>query len=337
MRSCVIALVLLAAGCPNNPQCKNDWKPVGPLDRPLLSAWEVPGTGEVYTVGGGLGATGLGALALHWNGSSWQSLPVNRPESLWWVWGTDDGKDVWMVGEQGLILRWDGTTVTTVTSGTTATLYGVWGTSSSDVWIVGGTPNRGTAAPNDIVLHWDGQALSTTDSPMPKGATFFKVWGAGTTDLWVSGEGGTMWHRTATGWADESSQLATRASVTTVHGCSSTDVWAVAGQEIFHFDGTSWSPAPGVQALSGTNGVSCSPATVLVVGNGGLKLIFDRATHTWTDDTLVEPYDADFHGALVEKSGDLWAVGGNFNAPASSGRSGSIAFFGCPVPLSPQH
>ncbi len=118
-----------------------------------------------------------------------------------------------MVGEQGLILRWDGSSLTQVVTGTSATLYGVWGSSSSDVWIVGGTPNQGSAAPNDLVYHWDGQSLTSTDAPTPKGAAFFKVWGSAPGDLWVSGEGGTLWQRSAAGWTDYSTALATRDSI----------------------------------------------------------------------------------------------------------------------------
>ena len=60
------------------------------------------------------------------------------------------------MGEQGRVERFDGGDWTRHDVGVTATLWGVFAVSTSDVWVVGGTPGGGTAAPNDIVLRYDG-------------------------------------------------------------------------------------------------------------------------------------------------------------------------------------
>jgi hypothetical protein len=79
---------------------------------------------------------------------------------------------------------------------------------------------------------------------------------------------------------------------------------------------------------SAANGVACGADHVLVVGNGGLKWRFDRATSTWHDEQLEVPWDTDYHGAVVAPGGELWAVGGNFNAPPQTGaRRGVVARF----------
>jgi hypothetical protein len=116
-----------------------------------------------------------------------------------------------------------------------------------------------------------------------------------------------------------------------VHGCAANDVWAVGGQNVIHWDGSGWHPA-NVQPLAGANGVHCAPSEVLVVGNGGLKLVQDRAAGAWRDDTLEPPFYDDYHAAWISPGGALWGAGGNYNAPAISGRRGMLGFRGCPVP-----
>jgi hypothetical protein len=327
-----VALALLA-GCDDPTPCAQGWKPAlqrAALSRPVLAVWG--NDAEDWLVGGPVGAAGLTTLVLRHTGDGWHELPQTGSETLWWVWGLPDASQVWMVGEHGLVLRWRNGSLESLPSGTDATLFGVWGSSADDVWLVGGIPGAGVSPKNDVVLHWDGAHFTSTDHPAAKGAAFFKTWGSGANDLWVVGENGTAWRRTAAGWEDHAAELGTRASVTTVHGCSATEVYAVAGQSVYKFAGATWALVPEAIALAGANGVSCGPAGVLVVGNGGLKLRYARAAGTWTDDTLEEPFYADFHGAFVAATGAMWAVGGNYNAPATTGRVGMVGFDGCPVP-----
>lgn len=330
MRAFLTAVALWgAAGC--GDECRAAWRPVfaQDLDRSALSVWGT-GAGDVYLVGGGLGVAGLGALALHHDGRAWRELPTGREETLWWVWGTS-ARDVWMVGEKGLVLRFDGSAFRVLPSGTQATLFGVWGAAANDVWIVGGLPRAGAGPDNDVVLRWDGQSLNRDASLPARGAALFKVWGASASDVWVAGELGTLWRRTSQGWVDHSAPQGTRESLLTVHGCSATEVYAVGGPTVFSFDGSAWSAVR--QAPSGANGVSCGKDAVLVVGNGGLKLRYDKRARTWIDDRLAEPWRTDFHGAWVSPSGELWAAGGNFLLPSGAGsRTGVVGYFGCRPP-----
>ena len=52
------------------------------------------------------------------------------------VWGTTD-HDVWAVGEDGAIVHFDGSTWSSIPSGTTASLGPLSGTSATDVWAGG--------------------------------------------------------------------------------------------------------------------------------------------------------------------------------------------------------
>jgi len=58
-------------------------------------------------------------------------------------------------------------------------LFDVAAISATDAWAVGGTPEGGTAAPNDVVLHWDGTAWKQEMLPMAlavAGVTGIYVW-----------------------------------------------------------------------------------------------------------------------------------------------------------------
>jgi hypothetical protein len=335
MNKLLLALLLLCAaeGCSDGP-CTPAWSPVfaQPLNRSVLSIFGNRRS-DFYLVGGGLGVAGTGALALHFDGHAWRELSTGRTETLWWGFVVPGTSDAWMVGENGLILRFDGTSFRVVPSGTGATLYGVWGSAANDIWIVGGLPGRGASPDNDVVLRWDGQMLSRDMSVTPKGATFFKVWGASAGDVWISGELGTLWRHTTAGWQDHSADIGARDSLLTVHGCSANEVYTVGGTSVYTFDGRAWTTA--TQAPSGANGVSCGKNAVLVVGNAGTKIRFDRARSTWVDDRFAEPWRTDFHGAWVSPEGELWAGGGNFQLPASAGsRNGIVGYYGCAPPPS---
>jgi hypothetical protein len=282
-------------------------------------------------VGGGLGVPGAGAVALHGVGDAWTAVPIDRPETLWWVFGQPGpALDVWMVGEQGLAAHWDGLTVTTLPAVTTATLFGVWGASPDDVWFVGGVPN--SATPDDVVLHWDGQSLTAATGIPTRNAALFKVWGAAANDVWIVGEHGTILHYDGQVWTDDSPPAAAATNLLTVHGCAANDVYAVGGQKLWHRDDGGWTQLAEPPLQAGANGVACGASGVLIVGNGGLKWRFDRATSTWHDEQLQTPWNTDFHGALVGSDGRDLAVGGSFNAPASAGpRIGVIGRYdGCP-------
>ncbi len=319
------ALALTACG---DDDASVRWHQVdGELDRAALA---VTGTSDsdVVVVGGPLGATGT-ALALHYDGDAWTEFGQSLGGvTLWWSWIAPDTGDVWLVGEQGTVARYDGSTVETFTSGTTSTLFGVWGTAADNVWIVGGDPIGN--GDDDVVLHWNGSDLTAETVPA-RGAALFKVWGAGADDVFISGEGGTILHRTASGWADVS--VSTVSSLLTVHGCSASDVYAVGGQSAYYYDGTSWAELSEPEILGIVNGVSCGANAVLMVGNAGLKLRLDMVTGQWINDGFEKPFDQDLHGAWVSPTGELWAVGGNFNVPAEFGpRIGRIGVYAASPP-----
>lgn len=327
-RSTLLATLLFLGCHETSPPPK--WSTVfANLDRSVLAAW---GSSDknIYLVGGGLGVGP--ALVLYRTGDSWRELDTGRPETLWWVWGASEGMDVWMVGEQGLILRWNGTAFQAIPSGTKATLFGVWGAAEDDVWIVGGLPGHGPDVDNDVVLHWDGRTLARDTSFPLRGAALFKVWGAAAQDVWVVGEAASLWRRDPRGWQSYSIPELGPISLLTVHGCSATEVYATGGQSLLLWNGVAWAPLP-TSLLAPAQGVSCGADGVLVVGLGGLKLRYARATETWHDEQFESPWNSDFHGAWMSPDGSAWAVGGNYAEPASAGvRVGVVAYYGASPP-----
>ena len=336
-KGALLATLLLLPGCPgDDAPCAPGWTALADdLDRVALS---VQGTAadDVWVVGGGLG---LGpALARHWDGDAWRDVdvtPALAARSLWWVW-PEAADRAWVVGEAGAVAFVDGATVsarvTDHSIATTATLYGVWGAAPDDVWIVGGIPNGRRDPEDDLVWRWDGTRLAPVAGVPSRGAALFKIWGAAADDLWISGEGGTMLHWDGAAFTDHSAELATPSSVLTVHGCGPDEVWAIAGQGLYRWDGAAWARRTDVTLGSSSNGVSCGADRVLVVGNAGLKASLDRATGTWTDDRRGPPTTTDLHGAWIDPAGRAWAVGGNFNQPGATSRTGKVGVDGCPHP-----
>lgn len=337
-----LALALVLTGCPEDgvdPQPATDagpdaatasWTTVAEkLDGALLAVWG-PSPSDVWAVGGALG-NGAAPTVVRWDGARVTPVPTTGTETYWWVHGTA-ADDVWLVGEKGRISHWNGSALEERTSGTTATLFGVMAFSPNDVWAVGGTPDQ-PDAPNDVVLHWDGAAWKAEPVPEPKKGAFFKVWGASPDDLWVVGEAGVVWHRTAGSWKREAAGLA-QGRLTTVAGCSASEVYAVGGRDFLAWNGSAWSRVD-VPLVNDVNGVSCAPAgatipkggaRAVVVGGGSLKLrLVDGA---WTSD-FGQPPLKDLHGAFVDASGVLWGAGGSFTSAARPGakRDGVLARF----------
>jgi hypothetical protein len=323
---------IVLAGCSSpSPAGPAAWHVVlEKLTPTLLCVWGT-GPNDVFAVGGPRG-NGTPSSVLHYDGHGWRDLSPGGTETFWWAHGTSD-KDVWVVGEAGRITHWDGATFTGHASGTTATLYGVWAAAPDDVWAVGGTPGGATSQPNDVVLHFDGARWTPSPLPQALGRAFFKVWGTASDNLYVVGEFGAIWHRRGVTWTLESQPPIAKGSLTTVAGCSPSEVYAVGGRDVLRWDGTAWTRLDVSMSLTNdVNGVSCaSPGNVVIVGFGGLKQRLVRGQ--WQSDFGAEPY-SDLHGAWADPTGAYWAAGGDFITDPRPGaaRDGVVGYYGRMVP-----
>ena len=325
--------LLLLTGCPDDPMPPPDagtaaWGVVfegGDLDRAVLSVWGAH-PNAVYVVGGPLGNSGFEALALFYDGSAWRDLKPGGADSFWWTSGLA-ADDVWMSGENGRIVNWNGSTFVDHTFTTTATMWGVFPLASDDVYAVGGTPLGGSDEPNDLIVHYDGSTWSTVALPGdPLGVSLYKVWGTSSDNLYVVGEGGTIWHKTSSGWEQEDSGASS--TLFTVHGCSETEVYAVGGFDVLLSTGDGTWAKQDIALGNSVNGVGCAaPGEVALAGAGGLKqrLLGDE----WVDEFVKDPH-GDLHAVWAAGGGEFWVAGGEFASQPVPNfpREGVVARYG---------
>ena len=304
-------------------------QPLALKERVPLSVWQSGGA-ETLISGGALGS-GADALFLLGDDSGWRRLPTGTIDTLWWVFGLS-ATEAWTVGEHGAIYRWDGTRLTregVPPEADTVTLYGVWGLSATDLWAVGGRPDA-----DGMILHRDAAGWQRVPIAENTGA-YFKVWGAAADDVFVCGQGGTILHWDGRAWSRQATGLPSSVSLFTVAGRAGNDVWAVGGSGsavAIHHDGAAWQALsdPALIDRGGLAGVAIdSDGTVVMVGAGGTKL--RGRPGALVDETEVDPVRSDLHATSI-RAGEIFAVGGEYFAPAPSPRSGVVAHFGGDVP-----
>lgn len=127
----------------------------------LIDASGGAGTGVLYGVFAAapdavwaVGHTGVGALIIHYDGSSWSSQPLAMatPQPLRAIWGFGTDK-LWAVGDAGAIRSFDGAQWNADKSPTGAALSSVHGLAAHDVWAVG----------EGIAVHWNGTTWSNAN------------------------------------------------------------------------------------------------------------------------------------------------------------------------------
>ena len=84
-----------------------------------------------------------GGKALHFDGTSWTSVPTGTTSNLKSIWGSSV-TDVWAVGDRGALLHFDGTGWSSISSPTASDLSGVWSSGPCDVWAVGDAVYHGS-------------------------------------------------------------------------------------------------------------------------------------------------------------------------------------------------
>jgi photosystem II stability/assembly factor-like uncharacterized protein len=315
MHRLLVAGVLLLTACPSSPH----WSvPLPALDRVPLSVAQ-PAPDEAWIVGGALGSGG-NALALHYDGERWNRVDFATDATLWWV---SNDRSPWIVGERGTVFAPGSMTAEPVP--TTATLYGVWASPQGDVWIVGGDPDI-----SGVILHGRAGGPWMDVTPAGTAAAFFKVWGSSESDVWICGQNGALLHWDGAALSAVDSGV-TRLPLLTVAGRDADDIYAVGGlgsAVVLHHEQGGWVRLgdPIFSTLPGLAGVSVDrDGTTVIVGGGGTKLR-GRAGGTWADES-AQATRADLHAANIS-GGDVYVVGGNYQAPPGTARQGVVAHYG---------
>lgn len=228
----------------------------------------------------------------------------------------------------------------------TADLLGVWSVSASDVFAVGAA---GT------ILRYSGAWAA---EPSPTTQTLRAVWAAGGGHAFAVGDGGTILRRDGTTWTAVASP--TSVDLQGVWGSSPSDVWAVGGSLILHWNGTSFSIAHDrmAGALRGVFGIAASD--VWVIGSGKepdgdyAALLLHWNGTGWSESYVCNPEGTRFASggwiaSLTDiwglRDGALWAAGlcqsgasfkpfGYIAHKDSGGSWGDVPGFGFGLPLS---
>ena len=162
---------------------------------------------------------------------------INKPQ-IKSIWGSSD-KDVWAVGDDGMMLHYDGAIWGRVPVPTGSDLLAVWGASDKDIWAVGDA---------GVVIHWDGTLWSRVTTPVPDSAALNDIWGTSGNNIWAVGDRGALIQFNGSAWGAH--HLPIINNLLTVWTPSTTDGW-IGGDVglLLRWNGTTWT---GVQSGNST-------------------------------------------------------------------------------------
>lgn len=263
------------------------------------SAWPVSLTTSRLRAVRGTGPSdvwiaGDGGILLHYDGARWSEARPPTPNSLGALWPSAPN-DVWAAGDSGTIARNPGASWTGQ-SATTQRLYSISaaGTVPTGAWAVG---QGGT------VLQYDGGRWSAVaNSPSLPTDTLTDVFARSDQEAWIALGLGTVYRYDGISWTTFSNL--SPFGVSAIAG-TQTDVWAVAGSDVLHHNGASWtSENLGVAELL----QAVWPRTsedIWVAGRAG-KVMRRNATG-WSD--ISAPTTQTLFSIWGNSANDVWACG----------------------------
>jgi hypothetical protein len=241
------------------------------------------------------------ALLLHFDGTTWQRVPVPLCSIITSIAGTSD-HDVLIAGDRGYLGHWNGSELVELAPATSPAAF-------SRAWAaVNGT---------EIVAFFIGAGVATFDSstklwrPIPTSPARFLVDISGTsaTDVWAADGQFEMWHWYGSAWTP-TSVAATNEYLDVVHAHSTIDIWAAGHNSdstaavIFHSDGATWTRITPPAAASSAKAIGGS-ATDAWLATGALfrwngqqwSPVTTPVTDTWSVIAVGAPNDVYIGGA----------------------------------------
>jgi sugar lactone lactonase YvrE len=277
---------------------------------------------NVYAVGADPG-DGRGPFFVGYDHEGeWRRYNTGAQGDLWWI--TDrliDGA-FYACGEDGLILRFEEVTrsFTRMQTPGGKLLFGIWGTSPQNLWAVGG--DLSNEDQGGAVWKWNGTewvADNTILEARPEGLpTLYKVWGRSPNEVYVVGRLGVAFLFNGARWV--SIPTGVTRPLFTIHG-NDTRVAATGGAfegvllELENETFVDRTPV-GAPQLNGVF-VSLGGPSAAVGADGTFAV---RGASGWELKTPVTARRAaDFHGAWMDTSGGVWAVGGDLSVDQKYG------------------
>jgi hypothetical protein len=330
-----------------------------------LTAVSASSSANAWAVGSSCSAT-CKTLTVHWNGTSWSKVASpnagSGANSLSGVY-TVSATDAWAAGdycttsacavEDTLIVHWNGASWSKVKSPSPSSvvnvLTGVSGTSGGNIWAAGYLIGA-SGSDNTLIVHWNGTAWSTVNSPNPSktGANLLNAasavssgsaWTVGTYDT-TAAAGANLalrWNGAAWSKVKAPNPSATFNSLSGVSATSAGNAWAVGTAQttapgsalILHWNGTAWSkaktPNPAGASLSAVSADSGTDAWAVgdycVASCGGPGAVLDTLTLRWNGTSwskVKSPSPSStgrnlLFGVSATSATSAWAVGANPN------------------------
>jgi hypothetical protein len=243
------------------------------------SGWSAS-SDEVFIVGNN-------GQVLHEASGIWKGMTTDWNDEIDAIYGAA-GDDVWLAGFASYLptLRhWDGVSLNTVLSPPPQTCddAGSYSFTPSGIWSDNQLINPGVwICGNQCLAHWDRAHWSTYAVPggPPDNSGWKSIWGIGPTDMWTVGAGPSAAHWDGTSWIPSTLPMSTSdsgyvASLNSVYGSASDDVWAVGidGQGdglVLHWNGATWTQLPSLPQQSLIRIVSRSRNEAYAVGDGSM-------------------------------------------------------------------
>ena len=305
----------------------NSWQPIMSLDDSAFAVKAVwaDGADEIWSVGDG-------ASIKHWQDGV--SSNVSPFSAVTWANLNDvhgAGKDVWIVGDDGLILHYDGQTWNEEPRPTTTNLTSVWAQWSDKAWAA----KVWAVGENGTILVRDAGRWVLSDQVDGK---LTAVWASNPADAWAVGMSGAVYHFDGTGW--QAVAKPTEQNLLDVWGTEKNDVWVVGGGiqradgearervELFHWGGADWDQTASLLVsatdarLSAGEWRFCTEADRFSEPFGAVGIWGTSASNIWVTTrcggTLRwggtweldggSPNDRDARG-IWSSSGSVWVVG----------------------------
>ena len=258
---------------------------------------------------------------LHWNGTTWKQVPSPAPKRGGALFGvaTTSASNAWAVGCAGncfqgfgglktLILHWNGVAWKQVPSpspGDGSALSSVTAVSANSAWAVGCTAFcfLHAAAPQTVILHWNGTAWKKVPSPaQARIGALNGVTASSASDVWAVGCAGHCFGPMAT----------TRTM-------------------IVHWNGTAWkyvpSPSPASNSvLAAVTATSASNAWAVGYTRNKYRTLTERWNGTaWKQ--VPSPTPGQFSqlvGVAATSASSAWAVGSDLGATIGQHWNGTV-------------
>lgn len=237
--------------------------------RDLFDVW-ASGPKDVWVVGADTASTG--GITLHYNGTSWTSVPNNSSWDLNGIHGLS-ANEIYAVGDPDPVLggpgefwKWNGSQWSPMSNSVNGHLWRVYAISSSEIWAMG---------VNGTLIKHSGSAasyVSLTSIGATSSTEFRHMWGTGSNNLFLVGSNGFVARYTGT-W----NRILPIANTSTIY------------------------------AVQGTT----ATGTVYAMGNNGWLYTSDSPYSAFTPVANPPSVSTDLREVTIAQDGSAWVVGLN--------------------------